>query len=153
MKHKKIYLFLFCSLLFLTSCNSNPEISAKTEIVSAQYLNPDINGQAEPIVLSLYQLTSPNNFNQASYNDLEENSAKALGTELIDKQTLEIKPNSTQQLLPQLSARTRYIGVIAGYRDINHANWRQLLTLTPDAKKIRLNIYLDSQTLTAKLLP
>ena len=59
--------------------------------------------------------------NQATFDQLINNSAATLGAGLLDKQTIAVKPNTNQQLSIALASQTLYVGVVAAYRNINHA--------------------------------
>ena len=48
-------LILAVSLLFISGCAHTPDVSAKMNMQAAEYLNPDINGQAAPLILSFYE--------------------------------------------------------------------------------------------------
>ena len=133
----------------LASCSGAPE--AKLYLNSAQYLNPNINGRPSPVVLSVYELKSAYAFKQASYYALTSNLAKTLGPNLIDKQTIEIRPNSSKSFTQDLSPNTHYIGLIAGYRNIDQSTWRQVIPVTAGKKKIKINVTLESQGLVATL--
>ena len=133
----------------LASCSGTPE--AKLYLNSAQYLNPDINGRPSPVVLSVYELKSAYSFKQASYYALSSNLAKTLGPNLIDKQTIEIRPNSSKTFTQDMSPNTHYIGLIAGYRNIDQSTWRKVIPVTPGKKTIKINVTLESQGLVATI--
>ncbi len=104
-------------------------------------------GNPSPIVVTVYQLKSPFAFEQSSFDALENNSAKALGNDLLDRQTIEVRPNSQQYLDISLSGQTQYLGIVAAYRNINQAIWHKAIKIRPkQAKPIQIN--LESQALS-----
>ena len=130
---------------FLSACSwfGSDVPTAEISIRSAQYLNPDINGRASPVVLTIYQLKKPNKFKQASYLPLENNSASVLGEDLIDKNSIEIRPKEATHLSELLSDDTQYLGIVAGYRNTNMGQWHKVIKI--DSKKNILYALLISQ--------
>src|SRR5262245_11564447 len=118
-----MYLKLLCILMIssiLAACASN-EMTITIQAVN--YLNPDINGLASLVVVSIYQLKAPYNFNNADYDSLATNSSAILASDLIDKQTAEIRPAENKVIRLELSPSTQYIGIVAAYRTIDTAQW------------------------------
>lgn len=140
---------LISILLILTGCMQQGT-KIKFSLASVQYLNPDIKGNPSPLVVSIYQLKSAIAFKKISYNELIKNTGKSLGTNLIDKQDIEIKPNMRRSITQYITSDTTYIGVAAGYQNIDRANWRSIITVPHTKKKINLGINFESQGLQIK---
>ncbi len=100
------------------------ETRIEAEIAVAEDLNPDYNGDASPLVVRLYQLSSPTAFNNATFFQLYDSDVAELGDDLKGKEELELQPGQTLELERDLDPQTRFVGFIAGYRDIDNANWR-----------------------------
>ncbi len=137
-----------CFTMLLAGCAQPP--SVMMQIHSAHYLNPDVNGGASPVVVTVYQLKSTFNFQQATYDQLSTNSGDVLGTDLIDRSTIEVRPDSDQSVKQPLSPNTQFLGIVAAYRNIGAAAWRQTVpvTNTTDEETV-VNLDLESQALTA----
>ena len=56
-----------------------------------------------------------------------------LGADLLGRDEVTITPGGTQQLVKELKPGVTAIGVVAAFRDIQHANWRA--TQSPPANK------------------
>lgn len=155
LKNKIKWLLLSMLMLTLTltlvACASNPPGAALT-LQAAKYLNPDINGEASPVVVTLYQLKSPFGFNNADYDSLAANSAHVLGTALIDKQTTEIRPGQITGLNLALIQGTNYIGIVAAYRNIDQTHWHTAVKLPPGSRKIKLFINLEAAGISAHIV-
>lgn len=153
--HKKLQVVLILGLTTLSSigCSSfnNKPAQIETKLQAASYLNPNINNQPSPVVVTFYQLKSPSAFNQANFFALYNDPVKVLGNDLLDKREIELRPEQTLELKQNLAPNTAYIGVIAAYRNLEQAHWRQLIQIDPDSKHIRLNVSLETQNLTTKL--
>lgn len=146
--YKFRFLIIIVFSLFLTGCHSaNQQLT--TEYVATAEVNPDIRHNPAPIVITTYQLKAINTFKHADYFSLYDRAKVILGQDLLHQEQIEIKPSqklvTTQHLLPQ----TQYIGVIAGYRDIDNSKWRVIF----DLKKIKSHqiiIELQSEKIVIK---
>jgi len=154
MKFSKLIMaiLLVSIVLILGSCNLfNLQPEARFSVQAAQYLNPNVYGTPSPVVLSFYELKTPYPFKSATFFQLSRNAAAVLGESLIDKQTVEIRPKSHQHVSEVLSPNTRYIGIIAAYRNLDHAVWRKVIKLNPKQKNISISINLESQSLVVNV--
>ena len=137
-------LALYALLLFglgltaLTGCGSSPT-RIEANIVAATDLNPDYNGRASPLVVRLYQLKSPVAFNNASFFALYDSDAAALGDDLQGKEEIELKPGDKLEIERELEPQTRFVGLLAGYRDIENASWRAVAEV-PEGETTDLKI-------------
>ncbi len=137
-----------CLGILLAGCAQPP--SALMEIHSAHYLNPDVDGNASPVVVTVYQLKSTFNFQQATYDQLSTNSGDVLGADLIDRSTIEVRPDSDDSVRQTLSPNTQFLGIVAAYRNIGGATWRQTVPVTnaPNEETV-ITLDLESEALTA----
>lgn len=149
--------FKLISMIFLTWLLSACALfgpnapHAYIKVQSAKYLNPDINGNPSPIVLTIYELKNAFKFNQASYDALINNSAAVLGSDLIDQQTVEIRPGSYQTVIQIFSPNTHYLGLVAAYRNIGQAAWHKCIPVSADAQSTTIHLSLESQGLNVTL--
>ena len=146
-----IVLILLTFTMMLTSCSTTKAPVADVSLQSVNYLNPDINGRSSPVVVTFYELQSPNGFKQAKYYPLTENAGKILGNDLVDKRIIEVQPGQITKKTVTLSPNTKYLGITAAYRNINQAKWKAILTVPPKTHKVKLSLILESQGLYAKI--
>jgi len=97
-------------------------------------VNPNIDGAPSPVVVRVYELKSLKAFAAASYFDLVDNEAKVLGGELLASHEYELAPGQKQALQAEYSSDAGFIGVIAGFRDIQSAQWRDAIALRKGGK-------------------
>ena len=109
-----------------------PTVAALTMTAAAD-ANPDASGAAAPVTVRIYQLASTAAFEQADFFQLYNNDQTVLGADLLGRDEVTITPGGTQQLVKELKPGVTAIGVVAAFRDIQHANWRA--TATPPANK------------------
>ena len=138
---------LIASTALLSGCSliKPHPASANLTIQSAKYLNPNLNGDPSPVVITLYQLKSPYSFKQATFDSLNTNSGKTLSTDLIDKNVIEVRPGSNLSVSQQISPNAQYLGIVAGYRNINKATWKKLIKLVNEPNKETI-IHLDLES-------
>lgn len=145
-------LTIFGITILLDSCANSTGAKANIYMHSAQYLNPDIDGKPSPIVVSIYALKTPFQFNQATYNQLDNNAAAILNTNLIDRQSIELRPATQRKTIQMITPNTHYLGITAAYRNIDIANWRNVIKVPKKQRNINIFINLESQGLIAKII-
>lgn len=141
-------------LLSLTSmlmgCMTFDDKPAKVvvRIKTTNDLNPDNNGRPSPIVVRIYSLKSDATFNNARFFELFENGQDVLGSDLTGQQEIEIFPGETKELNEKtLSIDSRYIGILAAYRDLDSAVWRGIIT-TPLSKRTYADVTMGRLSIT-----
>lgn len=134
---------------FITGCSSTPP-TLVANLQAANYLNPDIYNHSSPVVVTIYQLKSSMAFQQANFFALNNNALNVLGGDLLDKQEVELRPKQAQTLKIPLSPATNYIGVVAAFRNPDHAQWRKLVKVEADGN-VKLEISLATQNVIAKI--
>lgn len=140
-------LFTLFAVLLLSGCAHSHLQSAGVSMTAVKYLNPDVNGRAAPIMVSFYELTSPLEFKHAQYSALEDNAEAVLQNTLVDKRSVELQPDQSQRYSLDIPANVRYIGVTAGYRQIETATWRKIVLLPQSVSKVHLHITLTANAM------
>lgn len=137
----------FCFILAsmaLTACGalspSPPGQRETTElelfIEASDRLNPDPQGRAAPILLRVYELRSADVFQEADFFALYLRDRSTLTGDVLMVDQFILRPGQVQVLHRNSNPESRYIGVVAGYRDLPNSTWRALYRLpaTPDLK-------------------
>ena len=119
--------FLLCSLL-LAGCSifSDPNKLALS-IYGSSDLNPDVNGQASPVDVIIFELKNSQHFEGEEFIELYQNSKKALGPDLINHTRLVIKPNECVKRDLNLNPQTNFIGIVVAFQNIDKAHYKQVL--------------------------
>lgn len=132
----------------LVACAAKPPKPSPTRarIVATEHVNPDASGRSSPIVVRLFQLRTDGEFAGAEFFDLYGKEKEVLGESLVSREEYVLAPGETRELELSLHAQTRFIGVLAAYRDIRAAQWRAL-TRAPE-KKITDLLGKDGVTVT-----
>ena len=120
--------FLLVAAIVLAGCSGAPKPPppgvVEVTLQAAPDINPDANGQAAPVVVRIYHLASPEKFRIADFFSLFDNDKAALGADLVSREEVSLTPGESRVLTTPLEPNVRVVGIIAAYRDIEHATWR-----------------------------
>ena len=144
-------LVLACAL---AACGTSPPKPARVEgsIAAAPGLNPSVNNRPSPVLLRIYELRSPTAFNQADFMSLYQSDQATLAADLVAREETMLQPGEVRPISKQLSPETRFIGVVAVYRNLERATWRAVVPVTPN-KTHKLTVRADNLALSATLVP
>ena len=95
-------------------------------LTAAGDVNPDTSGRPSPIRVHVYQLRSASAFQQADYFALADGKSGALGDAVVGSEEVMLSPGGTRTLSTPIDEGARYIGVTAGFRDIDRSQWRSV---------------------------
>lgn len=128
---------------FLTACGGLPKPTPVTVTLNADVgVNPGDTGQPSPIVVRIYELKGIKAFNNASFFDFDDET-KLLGADLISSREYELTPGTEKKYDAKISSEAAYIGVVASFRDIQSAQWRDSIELRK-SKNNRFMVYVTS---------
>lgn len=140
----------FSALAFfmLAGCSALSPYSTQTkldlQLTAGDELNPDLNGRPSPIVLRLIELKHPVAFQNADFFSLYERAKDILAQDQIASEELELRPGETLDLKLTVGSASRYVGVLAAYRDLPESQWRYIIPVgARQLTKIRLNLEKD----------
>jgi type VI secretion system protein VasD len=128
--------------LLLVSCAKNAESpqpaerAADATTVALHFkadagLNPGANGQATPVRVRIFELKKVANFTRADYFALAERAQATLGADMVDQDEILLQPGQQLTVERDVNVATRQVGLVVGYREIDQAQWRAVLTVTP----------------------
>ena len=113
---------LACSLALVVGCGSAPLLQGTIKVDPTT--NPDLRGRPSPIVVRVYELKSLAAFNSADFFSIFEKEQETLGSELVGREEYELQPGETRPYRRQLQPDTKFLGVVAAFRDLEHSRWR-----------------------------
>ncbi|MEX6664344.1 type VI secretion system lipoprotein TssJ [Pseudomonas sp. W2-17] len=123
------------AVLILAGCSTLSPYSHLTKLnlrlTASDQLNPDLNGRPSPIVVRLYELKHAVAFENADFFSLYERARESLAPDMVATEELELRPGETLELKLSVQKGSRYVGVVAAYRDLSQASWRSTLHLAP----------------------
>lgn len=124
-------LMLIAAWFTLAACASKPpeDVTIKGSIEAVESVNPDSLGRPSPLQVKIFQLAAKDKFEAADYFALAEASEATLGADMLGVQAIMLPPGERRPYEGEFDPGTRYIGVIAGYREIHQAQWRDIVEM------------------------
>jgi type VI secretion system protein VasD len=104
------------------------ERKASMTLSASADTNPDGSGRPSPIVVRVYQLKTDAAFAGSEFFALFDDEQKVLGAELITRDEFMLSPSELRTIDVALSGETRYVGVLAAFRDFRNSQWLLLQT-------------------------
>ena len=152
---KRIFLqglIAICMLSVLSGCSGmklfgDKPPKAVIHITASNDINPDISGRPSPVVVRIYALKNDDIFNTADFFALYENDKSILGDTMTAREEVELAPGDSVKMEKEFSMDTTHVGVIAAYRDLDHATWRGSIA-TPKNKTTPIDISVGRLTLS-----
>jgi len=131
--------------LFACGCQPKPSI-IKGAFQVEREVNPDAKGDARPVVVRVYELKSLAVFNSSDYFSLFDHAKDTLGADLVTpEKIIQLMPCDRNAFETKLQPDTRFIGVVAAFRDVENSDWRASAPITPN-KVSPLTIKLHDRT-------
>jgi type VI secretion system protein VasD len=95
------------------------------------------------------ELKTPGVFHSADFFGLFERDRDTLGGDFVAREEYQLKPGDRQVFQRQLQPDTRYLGVVAAYRDLERSQWRAALPVPPH-QTTPLTVRLDAKGVTMR---
>jgi len=136
MKKSIVRLLLIAGLvLFASGCSLIQPIPNTFNIAinADAKVNPDKDGRSSPVVLRIYELGSEKEFNSLDFFDLYDNDKEVLAKSFVKKQEMELNPNESRKIDFVLDEKTRFVGFLVAFQDLDSAKWRE--TVAVDSRK------------------
>ena len=138
-------------LTLLAGCASAPPPPKPTIITTTidatAGVNPDAKGRASPIVVRLFELKSISAFNSTDFFTLWDREREVLSADMTGRDEFQLHPGEQKKLERTLQPDTRYVGVIAAFRDLERSNWRGTASIVPQQKQ-PIAIKLDARSIS-----
>ena len=140
------------ALAVLSGCSALSPNSDLTKLdlslQGSDQLNPDLNGRPSPVVIRLLELKHPVAFENADFFSLYQRPKEALSPDLVIQEELELRPGEQRDLKLFVQDGSRYVGVLAAYRDLPESSWRFVIPLQHKAQN-RIELRLDEHGIKA----
>jgi type VI secretion system protein VasD len=109
--------------VLLAGCGTRPT-AIRADVVAGADVNPDARGRPSPVVVKVFELKSLAAFEAADFFSLFEKDKETLGGELLARDELSLVPGAKREFVREAKPDTRFLGVVAGYRDLERSTWR-----------------------------
>lgn len=138
---------MLVALVVLAGCSSVSPFSTLTKLdltlTTSDAVNPDLHGRPSPVVVHLLELRHPVAFENADFFSLYARAEQTLPKDWVSSEELEMRPGEQRVLKLSVDSHSRYVGVLAAYRDLPQVQWRLVLPVAP-ARLTRADLVLDS---------
>ena len=106
--------------------------SLRLSIQAERSLNTDRQQGSASLALRVYLLSDGQAFQRATFDSLYDNDEATLGTALLRRESLHLRPGEARELVLALGADAHVLAVFAAYRELDRSQWRTLLALPSD---------------------
>lgn len=129
----RIFPLLLVLLLAACAAEAPPPPPEPTRVQLHYFVSQELNrapsGAPAPVRVRLFELKNATAFSRADYFSLVDNPQGTLGADLVEQDELLLKPGEYLAVERTLDEQTRYLGIVAGYRDLDRAVWRQVISV------------------------
>lgn len=117
----------------LIACAGGPPKPAHVTglIQASAQINPSASRRPSPLLVRVYELRSVATFNAAGFMSLYQRDQAELGADLLGKEEFVLSPGESKAFAKTLSPDTRFLGVVAAFRDLEHSKWRSVVAIQP----------------------
>lgn len=137
---------MLLALALVAGCSSLSPFSTLTKLdltlTASDEVNPDLHGRPSPVVVQLLEMRHPVAFENADFFSLYSRAEQTLPKDWVSSEELELRPGEQMTLKLSVEPHSRYVGVLAAYRDLPHVQWRLVLPVGP-GQLTRAEIVLD----------
>jgi type VI secretion system VasD/TssJ family lipoprotein len=143
--------FFLCLIIMCVACVSGCS-KPRINIVAASLpnVNPDYSGRPSPVIVKMYELQRDIAFKQADFQTLFEKPMQALGADLIAADELVLTPGEVRKVTYQPGTSTRFVGLVAGFRHMERAQWRAIQRINPEEQNL---VAIELRDATLMLIP
>lgn len=107
-------------------------------VVGGPGLNPNADGRASPIVVRIFELAATTRFEAADYVALFERPGADLKREVVAQNEFVLRPGGIEEQNRTLQPQVQMLGIAAAFRDLDHAQWRLTIPVTPGRRNFVL---------------
>lgn len=116
-------------LSHLAGCGGPSPTRLNLTIQTTAQVNPNSIGRPSPVVIRIFNLANDDEFQTSSFDALYRNNAKGSDSFILGSEEYEIAPASSRHINMVLPEGTKNFGMIAAFRQIDHATWRLVAPL------------------------
>jgi type VI secretion system protein VasD len=123
------------TLMLSAACKAPPPpppTAVKISVAVLASANPDSSGRPSPVLVRVYELKSTAAFDSADFFTLYGKDQATLGADLNAKSEFLLRPGENRSLEQTVQPGTKFIGVVAAYRDIERSRWRATAPVPPN---------------------
>lgn len=140
-------LIILLPLILMSGCGSS---GMTLSMAGLPNVNPDSTGRPSPVLIKMYELKSEPVFKQAEMLPLFEDPTGVLGPDMVAFDEITLVPGEAKTIVYEPSPETRFVGILACFRDSGKGPWKVIKTVNPEkSSKIALELNGSSLILIA----
>ncbi|AET93658.1 hypothetical protein BYI23_D001480 (plasmid) [Burkholderia sp. YI23] len=120
-----------------------PPTIVRIDVSALNKVNPDHSGRPSPVLVRVYELKATAAFDSADFFTLYGKDQATLGADLNAKNEFLLKPGEKQSIEQAAQPGTKFVAVVAAYRDIEHARWRAAVPVPPNQTTV-MSVRIDT---------
>ena len=98
--------------------------SLRLAIEAQRQLNTDSRQASASLAVRVYVLRDAQGFQRASFDSLYDDDETVLGSALLKRESLHLRPGESRELVIELGREARAVAVFAAYREVDRSQWR-----------------------------
>ncbi|HSW17764.1 MAG TPA: type VI secretion system lipoprotein TssJ [Ramlibacter sp.] len=108
---------------------AGPKRNLQLLLQAQRSLNTDARNVSASLAVRVYVLRDASGFEKASFDSLYDDDAATLGSNVLVRESLHLRPGETRELALEVSTDARAVAVFGAFREIEHSQWRAILPL------------------------
>lgn len=121
------------------------DIVVNGDLIASETINPNRDGRASPVTVVVFHLKSADAFMSQDFFNLYDKDSGAIDADLIQRIDMQVQPGQTLPMASEFDPETTHIGVLAAFRDIDNAKWREIIALPEKSLMEKLNPFSDKK--------
>ena len=110
-----------------------PRRSLQLLVQAQRSLNTDSRNASASLAVRVYVLRDARGFEQASFDSLYDDDEATLGSNVLVRESLHLRPGEVRELALELSGDARAVAVFGAFRELEQSQWRAILPLSGGA--------------------
>ena len=133
--------------VFLGACGGAPpkDVVINGDLIATETVNPNRDGRASPVTVVVFHLKSADAFMSQDFFNLYDKDSGVIDADLIQRIDMQVQPGQTLPMASEFDPETTHIGVLAAFRDIDNAKWREIIALPEKSLMEKLNPFSDKK--------
>jgi type VI secretion system VasD/TssJ family lipoprotein len=119
---------------------AGPKRNLQLLVQAQRSLNTDARNASASLALRVYVLRDASGFEKASFDSLYDDDEGTLGSNVLVRESLHLRPGEARELALELSGDARAVAVFGAFREIEHSQWRAILPLPAGALAPRARV-------------
>ena len=135
------------NFMFNPAGAAGPRRNLQLLVQAQRSLNTDARNASASLALRVYVLRDATGFEAASFDSLYDNDEATLGSNVLSREILHLRPGEARELALELSGDARAVAVFGAFREIDQSRWRAVLPLPAGAMASRARVDANARQL------